>query len=113
MIRSNEMNKNVDFETDKNVEFTLTAGEFMRPAESLHTVLTNHREDDIGLVTIKLDYESTGGDPSLMVLVTEYDDNALEYPPLARYEVSCLLLREDLEPLVRTNSRPNVTGETQ
>jgi hypothetical protein len=92
---------------EKNIEFTLTSGEFMRLAESLHTILKNHRdnEDDIGLVTIKLDYE-TCGDPSLEVLVTEYDGNA-EDPPLARYEVKQLCVRDDLSPLKKTDLRPN------
>jgi hypothetical protein len=104
-----EVEKHVEYEPEKNVEFTLTSGEFIRFAESLHAILTNHRNDDIGLVTITLDYESTGGDPALTVLVREYDGNAIEDPPLARYEVGCLCMRGDVSPLTRTDLRPSVS----
>jgi hypothetical protein len=85
------------------VEFTLTAGEFVRLSETLIAILNNHRDDDIGIVTITMERS----DPDLTVLVHEYDGNAPEDPPLARYVVDCLALRDDFAPLKRTDLRPH------
>ena len=84
------------------VEFTLTAGEFVRLSETLIAILYIHRDDDIAGVTITME----GSDPNLTVLVQEYDGNAAEDPPLARYVVDCLATRDDLAPLKRTDLRP-------
>jgi hypothetical protein len=44
---------------EQNVEFTLTAGEFVRLAETLMAILYSHRDDDIAGVTITM----KGSDP--------------------------------------------------
>jgi hypothetical protein len=75
-------------------------------ADAFSTILTDHSFYDIGLATIAINYGR--GEPSLTVLLTEYDENALEDPRLARYEVDCLPLRDDLSPLTRTDLRPTI-----
>jgi hypothetical protein len=84
------------------VEFTLTAGEFVRLTKTLMTILYHHGDDDIAHVIITME----GSDPGLTVLVHEYDGNAAEDPPLARYVVDCLALRDDLATLERTDLQP-------
>jgi hypothetical protein len=82
------------------VRFTLTAGELLRLVESLAVILAIHRDDDIADATITLERPNVI-DSNLMVLVRKYDGNAAEDPPLARYVVDQLGMRDDLAPLKR------------
>jgi hypothetical protein len=93
--------------TDKvrKSEFDLTGGEFYRFVDALKAIEANHRDDDMGMITITIDAEETG-DPGLIVIVREYDGSQMEDNPLARYEIGALLGNEVENPLERTDLRP-------
>ena len=83
------------------IELTLTADEFERLGEVITTVLHNHESDDLGLVTLRIDFEH--GEPDATITVYEYDEGDTEGVPLARYEECSLTPREDQPPLQRIN----------
>ena len=94
----------------EHAELHLTIGEVMGLAETLTTILANHRDDDIGIVTLELD---TNGGATAVVILREWDETDLDGGgyrlPLARYEVplagSDELKHIDLRPLRDTPLR--------
>jgi hypothetical protein len=99
-------------------EFHLTWWEIAKLAETLATIVANHRDDDLGIVTLEID--TTNDYATAVVIVREFDDDDLDGGgynlPLARYEIILApttndvqtgedLKRVDLRPLYKTQGK--------